>query len=104
MQNKGTIVRIVLVALMTYALLHFAAAKAQLEQTRQLAGALAEEQARLEKENQNLTQLLEAGYDEGTIEALARERLGLVMPGETVFYFTKDREDQTDGTGSWSGS
>lgn len=104
MQNKGTIVRIVLVALMTYALLHFAAAKAQLEQTRQLAGALAEEQARLETENQNLTQLLEAGYDEGTIEALARERLGLVMPGETVFYFTKDREDQTDGTGSWSGS
>ena len=104
MQNKGTIVRIVLVALMTYALLHFAAAKAQLEQTRQLAGALAEEQARLETENQNLTQLLEAGYDEGTTEALARERLGLVMPGETVFYFTKDREDQTDGTGSWSGS
>ena len=104
MQNKGTIVRIVLVALMTYALLHFAAAKAQLEQTRQLAGALAEEQARLETENQDLTQLLEAGYDEGTIEALARERLGLVLPGETVFYFTKDREDQTDGTGSWSGS
>ena len=104
MQNKGTIVRIVLVALMTYALLHFAAAKAQLEQTRQLAGTLAEEQARLEKENQDLTQLLEAGYDGGTIEALARERLGLVMPGETVFYFTKDREDQTDGTGSWSGS
>ena len=33
MQNKGTIVRIVLVALMTYALLHFAAARAQLEQT-----------------------------------------------------------------------
>ena len=104
MQNKGTIVRIVLVALMAYALLHFAAARAELEQTRQLAGALAEEQARLEKENQDLTQLLEAGYDEGTIEALARERLGLVMPGETVFYFTKDREDQTDGTGSWSGS
>ena len=104
MQNKGTIVRIVLVALMTYALLHFAAAKAQLEQTRQLAGTLAEEQARLEKENQDLTQLLEAGYDEGTLEAMARERLGLVMPGETVFYFTKDREVQTDGTGSRSGS
>lgn len=31
MQNKGTIVRIVLVALMAYALLHFAAARAQLE-------------------------------------------------------------------------
>ena len=32
MQNKGTIVRIVLVALMAYALLHFAAARAELEQ------------------------------------------------------------------------
>ena len=30
MQNKGTIVRIVLVALMAYALLHFAAARAEL--------------------------------------------------------------------------
>ena len=104
MQNKGTSVRIVLVALMTYALLHFAAARAQLEQTRQLAGTLTAERERLETEKLHLTQLLEAGYDEGTIEALARERLGLVLPGETVFYFTKDREDQTDGTGSWSGS
>ena len=104
MQNKGTIVRIVLVALMAYALLHFAAARAQLEQTRQLTGALAAEQESLEAENRRLAGLLESGYDEGTLEAMARERLGLVMPGETVFYFTKDREVQTDGTGSWSGS
>ena len=48
MQNKGTIVRIVLVALMAYALLHFAAARAELEQTRQLAGALTAEQESLE--------------------------------------------------------
>ena len=104
MQNKGTIVRIVLVALMAYALLHFAAARAELEQTRQLAGALTAEQESLEAENRRLTGLLEAGYDDGTMEAMARERLGLVMPGETVFYFTKDREVQSDGTGSWSGS
>ena len=104
MQNKGTIVRIVLVALMAYALLHFAAARAQLGQTRQLASALAAEQESLEAENRRLTGLLEAGYDDGTMEAMARGRLGLVMPGETVFYFTKDREVQTDGTGSRSGS
>ena len=104
MQNKGTIVRIVLVALMAYALLHFAAARAELEKTRQLAGALTAEQESLEAENRRLTGLLEAGYDDGTMEAMAREILGLVMPGETVFYFTKDREVQTDGTGSWSGS
>ena len=104
MQNKGTIVRIVLVALMAYALLHFPAARAELEQTRPLAGAWAAEQESLEAEHRRLTGLLEAGYDDGTMEAMARERLGLVMPGETVFYFTKDREVQTDGTGSWSGS
>ena len=104
MQKKGTIVRIVLVALMAYALLHFAAARAELEKTRQLAGALTAEQESLEAESRRLTGLLEAGYDDGTMEAMARERLGLVMPGETVFYFTKDREVQTDGTGSWSGS
>ena len=64
----------------------------------------AAEQESLEAENRRLTGLLEAGYDDGTMEAMARERLGLVMPGETVFYFTKDREVQTDGTGSRSGS
>ena len=104
MQNKGTIVRIVLVALMAYALLHFAAARAELEQTRQLAGALTAEQESLEAENRRLPGLLESRYDDGTMEAMAGERRGLVMPGGTVFDVTKDREVQTDGTGSWSGS
>ena len=36
MQNRATILRIVLVALMLYALLNFASARAELERTRQM--------------------------------------------------------------------
>jgi len=93
MQNRATILRIVLVALMLYALLNFASARAELERTRQMELAFETEYEGLAEENRQLRQRLEAGGDDETIEALARERLGLVMPGETVFYFTKDRED-----------
>lgn len=93
MQSRETIIRIVLVALMLYALLNFTSARAELEQTRQTALELETEHECLTEENRQLRQNLDFGSDDETIEAMARERLGLVMPGETVFYFTKDRED-----------
>ncbi len=92
MQNRETIVRIVLVTLMIYALFSFASARRELEQTRQTALMLEEEYEGLTEENRQLRERLESGSDDETIEAMARERLGLVMPGETVFYFTTDRE------------
>ena len=93
MQNRETIVRIVLVALMIYALFSFASARRELDQTRQTVLRLEEEYESLTEENRQLEQRLASGSDDETMEALAWERLGLVMPGETVFYFTKDRED-----------
>jgi cell division protein FtsB len=36
--------------------------------------------------------------DETEIETMARERLGLVMPGETIYYFT-DEESKKDKEG-----
>ena len=93
MQNRETIVRIVLVALMIYALFSFASARRELVQTRQTVLRLEEEYESLTEENRQLEQRLASGSDDETMEALAWERLGLVMPGETVFYFTTDRED-----------
>ena len=39
-----------------------------------------------------LREKLEAGLSDEELERLARERLGLVKPGDKIFYFTTDRE------------
>lgn len=93
MRNRETIARIVMVALLLYALAHFAAARMTLRRTEELADSLQTQYEALREENAVLQARLAAGADIETIEAMARERLGLVMPGEIVFYFIGDRED-----------
>ena len=91
MQNKGTIVRIVLVALMAYALLHFAAARAELEQTRQLAGALAAEREAAfvtlfygEGVSQEEAEAAQALFT----EACPETEISLLSGGQPVYYYT----------------
>ena len=43
----------------------------------------------LQIETEKLTRDLDEGYDDAELEKLARERLGLVMPQETVFIFAE---------------
>ena len=43
-------------------------------------------------DNAALREKLEAGLSDEELERLARERLGLVKPGDKIFYFTTDRE------------
>ena len=40
-----------------------------------------------------LQQELEKEMSDEELAQLARQRLGLVLPGEKIFYFTTDRED-----------
>ena len=54
---------------------------------------LDERLSELQAENCELCEKLRHSRDEDAIEAIARERLGLVMPGEIIFYFISDRED-----------
>ena len=49
--------------------------------------------AGLQQQNTELEEKQAHSRDDATIESIARERLGLVMPGEIVFYFISDRED-----------
>ena len=50
---------------------------------------LKEEHALLLEENRRLLSLAEDGCDDEQLRLLARQRLGLVMPGEIIFYFEK---------------
>lgn len=86
-QNNEMLARLLAVGLLLYMLASFGAARLRLNEAQALERELTRRCAQLRAENGGLqAQLAAAGSDEA-IEALARERLGLVRPGERVFYF-----------------
>lgn len=92
MNTKDTLICIVLTSLTLYACASVAAVGGELraaEAVQQELRAGLEEQA---ADNAALREKLEAGLSDAELERLARERLGLVKPGDKIFYFTTDRE------------
>ena len=86
MQSRISLLRIAALALLVYALALFTSAVRDVSYARQ---RLASQEA-AQRENLELKEKLEAVESGEGMEALARERLGLVMPGERIFYFTTD--------------
>ncbi len=92
MYSKETLIRIVLVSLLLYSALSLFATGRELEQ---LDGARREAQetlAALREENGQLRDSLSQDRSEEEMERLARERLGLVRPGEKIFYFSEGED------------
>lgn len=90
MQTKETIIRIVLVALLVYSLLSFVSVKRETAETEKKTEELGEQLSELEKENERLIAAAKNADSDEEIRQLARDRLGLVMPGEKIFYFNSD--------------
>ena len=99
MQNSRVIVRIVVLALLLYAMSGLLSSQRQLRQTQALCEELRQERGRLEERCRNWEDRLSAVGTPGQMEQLARQRLGMVRPGEIVFYFDEptNREGQTWG-------
>ena len=93
MRSRNILWRIVLLALLFYSGFSFVSVQLSLSETRQMTEMLGERYRLLKQENERLNEQLEQGVDDMQLQDLARERLGLVLPGEKIFYFTKDRED-----------
>jgi len=89
MGSQNTIWRIVVLALLCYSLVSFASVRSDLFRTRQIAAELDRELEGLREENCDLQLQLQQGRDDEQMRLLARQRLGLVMPGEIVFYFDR---------------
>ena len=87
MQNKETILRLLVIALLLYMLTSYAAARGRLAALREREEEMDRLCVCLRAENEELQQRLASAGDDETLEALARERLGLVMPGERIYYF-----------------
>lgn len=93
MNTKERILQIVAVALLAYALWSFASVQLELKRAVARSAELDAQLTELQRQNTELEEKQAHSRDDATIESIARERLGLVMPGEIVFYFISDRED-----------
>lgn len=87
MDTKETLIRIVLVALLLYAAVCLALSGRELYAAEAARARLRRELETVERENLALDRKLREGWSAGELEALARERLGLVRPGDKIFRF-----------------
>jgi Septum formation initiator. len=95
MDAKETLIRIVLLALLLYAAACLASARRELYTASLTEASLRSRLETIERDNLAVSKKLTEGWSEEEVEALARERLGLVLPGERIFRFASDAQAQT---------
>ena len=93
MDAKEPLIRIVLLALLLYAAGCLAASGRALYAAGARESALRSELETIEKDNLAVSRKLTEGWSAEELEQLARERLGLVLPGDRIFRFTSDSRD-----------
>ena len=89
MRERNLIVRLVILALMLYALGRFVSAGRELARQQADTRALEARRQELLAERRELEAQIAAVGDPDAMRRLAWERLRMVMPGETVFCFTE---------------
>ena len=80
--------------LLAYAIMRCCAVESSLEEAEKAHRALCSEVQTLREEKEALEEALRLRPEDSDIEKLARERLGLVMPDETIFYFTNAEDKE----------
>ena len=93
MSSKETVIRIILLTLLMYSVISFASVRLDATEAKGTEAELAEQLEALELNNSAIRRKLDDGWSDEEIEQLARQRLGLVMPGEIIFHFITDREE-----------
>jgi cell division protein FtsL len=86
LKRAGIIAKIVILALAVYATVSLVNLKAKVTQAQECHDRLEQEVAQAEMENSGLSYDIAHSGDDATIEDIARDKLGLVKPGEKIFY------------------
>lgn len=86
-RNSETLFRLLAASLLLYMLLSFGAARFRLNAARREEQELEAACAALREENGQLQRQLAAAGEDAALADMARDRLGLVLPGERIFYF-----------------
>lgn len=87
MKLRETLTRFVLVALLLYSLASLVAVGRELGREELLLQQLRQQMESQQALKQELEQKLDQGQSPEDLQQMARERLGLVLPGEKLFYF-----------------
>ena len=87
MKIRETLVRIVLLALLLYSLASLLTVSRELNQAELLKRQLRQQTEIQLSLKRDLERKLAQGQSPEELQQLARERLGLVLPGEKLFYF-----------------
>ena len=88
MRTRNVILRIVLAALLLYALCGFAVARRRVAEQRAANAALEQTRQSLLQEQERLREQLRMADDPKAMRRLAWEKLRMTFPDETVFVFT----------------
>ena len=87
MKIRETLVRIVLLALLLYSLASLLTVSRELNQAELLKRQLRQQTEIQQSLKRDLERKLAQGQSPEELQELARERLGLVLAGEKLFYF-----------------
>ena len=86
LKRAGPFIKIVILALIVYAAISIVTTKGKIEQARLDVDAVQQQVNAVRQENAGLEYSIEHAGDDETIESIARDKLGLVRPGEKIFY------------------
>ena len=87
---RETLIRIVLPALLLYSAACLASARRTLSAAEARETSFRETLEAVERENRAQSRRLASGWSPEELEALARERLGLVLPDDRIFRFEEN--------------
>ena len=96
MKRSKLITKIILFSLFVYAGISLFTLRSRVEDRRQELGDVRRRVAEMEVSNAELEYEIEHYNDPDVIANIARTRLGLVLPGEIVFYDSAITRDGTD--------
>ena len=82
--------KLVIAALMVYAVISLFMVHRQTRQLQDRAAPLQQQVSEMPQSNAELQYQIDHSEDDDMIESVAREKLGLVKPGEKIFYDTSD--------------
>lgn len=89
-KKTSLIIRIVIVALVLYAGISLVNLKAQTKKAEKQSGEFQEQVDDAVQENEELQYAIDHSTDPDVIEDVARNDIGLVKPGEKIFYDVSD--------------
>ena len=88
MRDRPYILCFVAIVLLLYSLIDLSAATIRTDRAEAALASLMDECESVRRENELLNARLHKELTDSEIEDMARQRLGLVMPDERVFFFT----------------